>query len=151
MSRVRNFFISMSNRRFMHGGRCLFDGTYFVIELHTQKLHECDFKLIFHCKMSRLVPQKKSRKYMSASKPCCLSYKRRILNSTHYFAYAFTSLMLILKQQFSPNNNGTLQKKKTRKNSDDSSTAICDITQKDWMAPFYLTVRRFVMRKIDFH
>ena len=58
MSRVRKFFISMSNRGFMHGGRCLFDGTYFGIELHTQKLYECDFKLIFYCKMSRLVPRK---------------------------------------------------------------------------------------------
>ena len=131
----------------MHGGRCLFDGTYFGIELHTQKLYECDFKLIFYCKMSRLVPRKKSRKYMSVSKPCCLSYKRRLLNSTYYFAYSFTSLMLILKQQFSPNNNGTRQK--TRKNSDDSSTAICDITQKDLMAPCFITVRRIVMRKID--
>ena len=86
---------------------------------------------------------------MSASKPCSLSYKRRLLNSTHYFVYAFTSLVLILKQKFSSNNNGTRQK--TRKNSDDSSTAICNITQKDWTAPCYPTVRRFVMRKIDFH
>ena len=86
---------------------------------------------------------------MSASKTCCLSYKRRVLNSTQYFANAFTSLMLILKQQFSPNKNGTQQK--TRKKSDDSSTAICDITQKDWTAPCYITVRRFVIRKIDFH
>ena len=84
---------------------------------------------------------------MSASKPCCLSYKRRVLNSSQYIANAFTSLMLVLKQQFSPNNNGTQQK--TRKNSDDSSTAICDITQKDWTAPCYITVRRFVIRKID--
>ena len=53
--------------------------------------------------------------------------------------------MLILKQQFSPNNNGTRQK--TRKNSDDLSTAICDITQKDWTAPCYLTVQRFFYEK----
>ena len=58
ISRVRKFFISMLNRGFMHGGRCLFDGTYFGIELHTQKLYECEFKLIFYCKMSRLVPRK---------------------------------------------------------------------------------------------
>ena len=122
VTRGRKFFISMSNRGFIHGGRCLFDGIYFGIELYTQKLYECDFKIdFFYCKMSRLVLRKKSRKYMSASKPCCLSYKRRLLNSTHYFAYAFTSLMPILKQQFSQNNNGT--ERKTRKNSDDSSTA----------------------------
>ena len=110
MSWLRKFFISMLNRGFMHGGRCLFDGTYFGIELHMQKLYECDFKLILYCKMSFLVPRKKSQKYMSASKPCCLSYKWRLLNSTHYFAYAFTSLMLTLKQQLSSNNNGTRQK-----------------------------------------
>ena len=140
-----NFLISMSNRGLMHGGRCLFNGTYFVIELHTQKLYECDFKLIFYCKMSRVVPRKKSQKYMSASKPCYLSYKRRLFNSTHYFAYALTSLMLILKQEFSPNNNGTRQQ--TRKNSVDSSTVICDITQKDWTVAYYLTIRRFFIRK----
>ena len=48
----------MLNRVILHGGGCLFDGTYFGIELHTQKLYECDFKLIFYCKMSRLVPRK---------------------------------------------------------------------------------------------
>ena len=148
MSRVRKFFISMLNRGFLHGGRCLFDGTYFGIELHMQKLYECDFKFIFYCKMSRLVPQKIAKIYVSFE-TCCLSYKPRLLNSTHYFAYAFTSLMLILKQQFSPNNKSN-SIKKTRKNSDDSSTATCDITQKDWTAPCYLIVRQFVMRKIDF-
>ena len=76
---------------------------------------------------------------MSASKLCCLSYKWRLLNLTHYFAYALTSLMLTLKQQLSPNNNKTQQENK--KNSDDSSTAIFDITQKDWTAPCCLTVR----------
>ena len=38
---------------------------------------------------------------------------------------------------------------KKRNNSDDSSTAICDIAQKDLREPCYPTVRQFVMRKIE--
>ena len=65
MSRVGKFFISMSNRGFMHGERSLFDGPYFGIELHMQKLYECDFELIFYFKMSCLVPQKITKIYVS--------------------------------------------------------------------------------------
>ena len=104
MSRVRKFFNSMLNRGFMHGGRCLFDGTYVGIILHTQKLYECGFKLIFYCKMSRLVTQKNRKIYVSF-KTMLFILQTEGIKFNPFFAYAFTSLMLILKQQFSPNNN----------------------------------------------
>ena len=95
--------------------------------------------------MSRLVPGKIAKIYVSFETMLFILQTEGINFNPLFCICIYIIDAYIEATDFSK--HSTEKQEKT----DDLSTAICDITQKDWTASPCLTVWRFVMRKIDVH